>query len=210
MVGFPVVGRKGRGTLLSSSTLTHLVNFFDPNMDRLLGPIQYLMGLKSAEELKSAGFKLDIYTGGSVNSRYDNSPDGNFTATGMKSYTIDDIINTYGPRVPDASVSQKHFKAAVIALTDGSITPNYSRLVASLRWFAGGMNNNSNKSFPNAYNFAQATGGRATIEIEGLRAGGGGNSDDGGNSGGGGCNAGFGLFGLLLAGLVVMRGYRKV
>jgi hypothetical protein len=41
MVGFPVVGRKGRGTLLSSSTLTHLVNFFDPNMDRLLGPIHY-------------------------------------------------------------------------------------------------------------------------------------------------------------------------
>jgi hypothetical protein len=169
----------------------------------------YLMGLKSAQELRDVGFQLDIYTGGSVDSLWDGSPDGYFTATGKVSKTIDEIISEYGERTPDASVSQKHFKAAVIALTDGSITPNYPRLVSALRWFAGGVNDKRNTQYPNAYNFAQATGGRGTIEIEGLRAGGDGNSEGGGGGGGGGCNAGFGLFGLLLAGLV-MRGYRKV
>jgi hypothetical protein len=129
----------------------------------------YLMGFKSAQELRSTGFKLDIYTGGSVNSPYDSSPDGNFTATGKVSYTIDDIISRYGPRTPDASVSQKHFKAAVVALTDGSITPDYPKLVSALRWFAGGVDDKSNTQYPNAYNFAQATFGKGTMEIEGLR-----------------------------------------
>jgi hypothetical protein len=168
----------------------------------------YLMGLKSAQELRDADFQLDIYTGGSVDDNvYDNTRDGNFTAKyeEIVSKDIDDIIQASGGvRSPDASVSQKHFKAAVIALTDGSITPNYPRFVSALRWFAGGINDRSNTQYPNAYNFAKATGGRGTIEIEGLRAGGG-----GGGGSGGGCNAGFGLFGLLLAGLV-MCGYRKV
>jgi hypothetical protein len=130
----------------------------------------YLMGFKSAQELRDAGFRLDIYTGGNVDSLGDLARNGIFYATGVKSYTIDDIIAQYGERNP---APQRNFKAAVIALTDGSITPNYSRLVAGLRWFAGGMNDNSNKDFPDAPNFAQATSGRGTIEIEGLRAGGG-------------------------------------
>jgi hypothetical protein len=129
----------------------------------------YLMGLKTAQELRSAGFKLDIYTGGRIESLGDLDQNGYFTAAEVQSFTIDDIIARYGER----NAGQKHFRAAIIALTDGSITPNYPQLVASLRWFAGGMNDNSNKDFPNAFNFAQATGGRATIEIEGLRAGGG-------------------------------------
>jgi hypothetical protein len=160
----------------------------------------YLMGLKSAEELRANNFRLNIYTGGSVNSQWDQSPDGYFTATGMNSYSIDDIIAKYGAR----NSTPKHFKAAVIALTDGSITPNYSRLVSGLRWFASGMNDNS---YRESLNFAKATGGRASIEISGLRAGGSskpdpdpnpnpGNNDSGG---GGGCNAGAGMFAILLA-----------
>jgi hypothetical protein len=129
----------------------------------------YLMGLKSAQELRSTGFKLNIYTGGSVDTPYNYIPDGYFTATGIKSYTIDDIISRYGPRIPDVSTSQKHFKVTIVVLTDGSIPLNYSKIVSSLRWFAGDMNDKSNTQYPNAYNFAKATGGRGTIEIEGLR-----------------------------------------
>jgi hypothetical protein len=140
----------------------------------------YLMGLKSAQELRSEGFKFDIYTGGKVDTKTSgtNLQDGYFTATGKVSYTIDDIISKYGPRTPDVSTSQKHFKAAVIAVVDGSITPDYPKLVSALRWFAGGMNDKSNTQYPNAYNFAKATGGLGTIEIEGLRDGGGGNTGD--------------------------------
>jgi hypothetical protein len=59
----------------------------------------YLMGFKSAEELRSTNFQLDIYTGGSVDNTYsiNTSLDGNFTATGKVSYSIDDIISKYGP-----------------------------------------------------------------------------------------------------------------
>jgi hypothetical protein len=63
-------------------------------------------------------------------------------------------------------------------LTDGSITPDYPKLVSALRWFAGGINDKSNTQYPNAYNFAQATGGLGAIEIEGLRDNNGDNIED--------------------------------
>jgi len=195
-------GNQYRGSISpNKSGFSVVANFDVPFSDIEL----YLMGLKSAQELRSAGFKLDIYDSGDGSS----PPGGNFTSAAPRSYTIDQIIGTYGERVPDSSASQKHFKAAVIVLTDGSITPNYSRLVAALRWFAGGINDRSNTSYRDRFNFAQATGGRATIEIHGLRGGGGGGGS-GGSGGGGGCNAGgIGMIALFATFMLVLRKSRK-
>jgi len=125
----------------------------------------YLMGLKSAQELRDAGFTLDVYTGVIPDDRP--RLKGYFSATGVTSYTIDDIIALYGPRVPDASVSQKRFKALTVILTKEGAEDYSGRIVDDLKWLAG-LNSTRRTARDGYLNFPEATGGRASLEVNGL------------------------------------------
>ena len=114
----------------------------------------YLMGMKSAQELRNSGFRLDIYSGNDYNS--ETFGDGYFYSTTKTSYTIDDIIAKCGARIPDASVSQKQFKVLTVALSLDNTTQSYvSDIMQAVDWIAGSANDTS--YYPWLYNFRQAT-----------------------------------------------------
>jgi hypothetical protein len=130
----------------------------------------YLMGLKSAQELRDAKFRLDIYTGCSVeHDLHAFWSQGYFRATGITSYTIDDIIRLNGERIPHASVSQKNFKLLTVVLSPEDVSQSrYAEIIKSVLWFSGKEGDNS---YPerDAPNFIEATAGRSTIVATGLR-----------------------------------------
>ncbi len=90
-----------------------------------------------------------------------------FTASRVKTYTIEDIIAEYGPRVPDASQAQWDFHAAVILLIDEN-HPAINRVLRNLSGFASWFSYVGYGHFENYYNFYEATGGRGTITMDGL------------------------------------------
>ena len=116
----------------------------------------YLMGMKSAQELRDANFHLDIYSGNDYNFGGDFSFDnGYFYSTTKISYTIDDIIALNGERVPDFSASQKQFKVLTVALTLDTAVENYcNEIIQNINWFAGEI---GDTTYPWLYNFSQAT-----------------------------------------------------
>jgi len=127
----------------------------------------YLMGMKSAQDLRNAGFHLDIYSGNSyddVNSFYGN---GYFYSTTKTSYSIDNIISLVGARVPDASSSQKHFKILTVAISQESAgTHYYSNIITAVNWLAGPQSDQT--YYPWLYNFSQATYGAGSLETGGV------------------------------------------
>ncbi|GHT43767.1 hypothetical protein AGMMS49965_18230 [Bacteroidia bacterium] len=128
----------------------------------------YLMGLKSAKELRDANFRLDVYTGNSYESSGNFSfGKGYFYSTGITSYTIDDLITLGGVREPDAATSQKKFKVLTVILSPAETPQHYADIVKAVSWFTGGMND----SYPgwSIYNFAQATGGVGSLEAAGIK-----------------------------------------
>ena len=96
----------------------------------------------------------------------DSSGNPVFTASRVRTYTIEDIIAKHGPRVPDHFKAQKDFRAVVILLiTDAypatrEILETVSRDVS---WLSHAGTDESHR-----YNFYEATGGRATITMDGL------------------------------------------
>ena len=93
-----------------------------------------------------------------------------FTASGFEAYTIDDIIAEHGPRVPETSKAQKDFRAAVVLLvgTDYSATPAIlDRLSYDVSWQSH-PGDRDHMLLQGASNFYHATGGRATITMDGL------------------------------------------
>ena len=89
-----------------------------------------------------------------------------FTASKVKTYTIEDIIAQHGPRVPDVSQSQKDFRAAVILLVNDNrpvSRKTLERLSDDVSWLSYAGNDEAEQ-----YNFYEATGGRATIAMDSL------------------------------------------
>ena len=89
-----------------------------------------------------------------------------FTATNIKTITIEDIIAEHGERIPDWTMSQKDFQAAVVLLVDDDhpATPSQIQEVSDhVSWFSHPGNNNSS-----SYNYYEATGGRSSITMDGL------------------------------------------
>ena len=89
-----------------------------------------------------------------------------FTASRVRTYTIEDIIAEHGPRVPDHSQAQKDFRAAVILL----ISENYpavrqtlERLSDDVSWLSYAGEDDAEQ-----YNFYEATRGRGTITMGDL------------------------------------------
>ena len=96
-----------------------------------------------------------------------------FTAGQVKIYTIEDIIAEHGRRVPNASRSQKDFRAAVILLTDKTHPADpqvLKKLSDDVSWFShpGVSGTDDWYRGSDVYNFYEATGGRGTITIDGL------------------------------------------
>ena len=89
-----------------------------------------------------------------------------FSASQVRTYTIEDIIAKHGPRVPEASQAQKDYRAAVILIVDQRHLPTremLEMLSEDVSWFS-----HAGEDELNRFNFYEATGGRGTIVMDGL------------------------------------------
>ncbi len=90
-----------------------------------------------------------------------------FTASRVRTYTIEDIIAEHGPRDPDHSSAQTEFRAAAILLIDrdNPATREILETVSNnISWFSyRGMD-----EYSQTFNFYEATGGRASITMNEL------------------------------------------
>ena len=124
------------------------------------GPLDlYLAGLIPPEEVP------DFWV--AVDGEWIDATSGTFSATSIEKYTIYDIIAEYGRRDPPHSSSQREFRAAVILLVAEHDQTVDSKLLESLSadiaWFSFAGTDESDEN-----NFYEATGGRATIMMDGL------------------------------------------
>ena len=92
-----------------------------------------------------------------------------FTASEIRRYTIDDVIAEHGRRIPNASQAQREFRAAAILLID----ENHPATIGKLEFLSGEIAKYSHADFVedegyDYVNFYEATGGRATIVMDGL------------------------------------------
>ena len=145
---------------------------------RPFSPIElYLAGLISPEEVPPLWVAEDgewvLDSEGGIVRASDGYPI--FTASQTTTYTIEDIISEHGPRVPDASQSQRDFRAAVILLTDEKHPANrrvLERLSEDVSWTShAAFTGEGDDRFGNSIrktNFYESTGGRATITMDDL------------------------------------------
>ena len=96
------------------------------------------------------------------------APDGSwmFTASHIRTYTIEEIIAEHGARVPDVSQSRKDFRGAVILLVDENHPATQEALQTlseDVSWFSHPGDDETYR-----FNFYEATGGRGTITMDGL------------------------------------------
>ena len=133
------------------------------------GPIEmYLAGFIPPEEVPDLwvaedGEWLRDGDGGIV---YDDNGNPIFTASRVTTYTIEDIIAKHGPRVPGHTEAQKDFRAVVILLISEAYPATQEILDTVTRdvaWFSHAGPDESYR-----YNFYEASGGRATITMDGL------------------------------------------
>lgn len=105
-----------------------------------------------------------------------------FTASEFSTWTIDQIIERLGPRVPDTENSQKSFRIAVIVVgSNQQPVTGIDTVEASLyieqftapnsvpKWFGETLSGDEDSPI-NLINFWEATGGRATLQAGDLQA----------------------------------------
>ena len=93
---------------------------------------------------------------------------GVMTASGLKTYTIEDIIAEHGPRVPDHTQAQKDFRAAVILLVSEEfpVDPVILNVVSDEMSYLGSLSEDTDDGL--RMNFFVATGGRGAITMDDL------------------------------------------
>lgn len=126
-------------------------------------PIElYFAGLVSAEEVP------DIWV--AVDGRWVETDDDSqrFTARNVRQYTIEEVVERLGERVPGVSESPRHFRAAVILLTDKDHPATESQLQLLSEAVAIFSKPSAHESY--RYNYYEATGGRGSIAMDGLSA----------------------------------------
>jgi Leucine-rich repeat (LRR) protein len=125
-------------------------------------PIElYLAGLIPPEEVPD----LWVAEDGAWLDEYAEDGDRLFTASEIKTYSIEDIIRQHGRRVPGPSRSQRDFRAAVILLIDEEHPLHLWQLeLASRKALAP----HDGPDESDEYNFYEATGGRATLAMGDL------------------------------------------
>ncbi|MCY3764406.1 MAG: leucine-rich repeat domain-containing protein [Gemmatimonadetes bacterium] len=127
-------------------------------------PIEmYLAGFIPPEQVPDLWVAED---GEIVKSGRGGDPD-EFTASKVKTHTVEDIIAKHGRRVPDHTRSQKAFRAAVILLASEDY-PATRKFLEALSNDATLFSHAGEDQFDDWYNFYEATGGRATIAMDGL------------------------------------------
>ena len=127
-------------------------------------PIElYLAGLIPPEQVPKLWVAED---GEIVKYGLGGDPD-EFTASRVKTYSIEDIVAEHGARVPDHTQSQKAFRAAVILLVSEDY-PATRKFLEALSNDATLFSHAGEDQFDDWYNFYEATGGRATIAMDGL------------------------------------------
>ncbi|MDE2998755.1 MAG: leucine-rich repeat domain-containing protein [Gemmatimonadota bacterium] len=128
-------------------------------------PIElYLAGLIPPEQVPDLWVAAD---GEQLRNPSGRSNDSTFTASRVRTYTIEDIITEHGRRVPDHRQSQKAFRAAVILLVSEDY-PAVRQSLEALSSDATLFSHAGEDQFDDWYNFYEATGGRATIAMDGL------------------------------------------
>ncbi len=127
-------------------------------------PIElYLAGLIPPEQVPDLWVAED---GEIVNHGRGDAPD-EFTASRVKTYSIEHIVAEHGPRVPDHTQSQKAYRAAVILLVSDDY-PAVRKSLEALSSDATLFSHAGHDQIDEWYNFYEATGGRATIAMDGL------------------------------------------
>ena len=92
-----------------------------------------------------------------------------FEAPDVRTYSIDDIIERVGPRVPAMGEAQWHFRAALVLLTDDdhpATAEQLDMLSEHAAWFS--QRGSDDRSW--LHNFYEATRGRGSITFDGLSA----------------------------------------
>jgi hypothetical protein len=126
-------------------------------------PIElYLAGLIPPEEVPD----LWVAEDGAWLDEYAKDGDRLFTASAVRTYTIEDIISEHGTRLPDHSRSQREFRAAVILLIDEEHPLHLWQLELASRNVA--QFSHAGPDEFEEYNFYEATGGRATMAMGDL------------------------------------------
>lgn len=111
---------------------------------------------KDGEWLREDGEWIDDDSGNPV-----------FIASDIEIWSIERLVQEHGVRVPDFRNSQKHFRAAAILLVDDQFPVTRERL----QWLTTGVRNFSHAGSDgdaSGFNFWEATGGRATLTMDGL------------------------------------------
>ncbi len=134
------------------------------------GPIElYLAGLIPPEEVPDLWVAEDGQWLLDDNGSHVESTNGHwvFTANQIRTYAIDDIVRMHGRRVPDSSHSQRGFRAATILLVDDH-HPVTRRILDQLSDDVSWFSHTAADGDDRVYNFFEATGGRATIDMNDL------------------------------------------
>ena len=167
--GFDIVN------LVSHGDSRYSAGFFSPSdasTARKYSPIElYLAGFIPPEEVPDLwvaedGKWLSAEDGQRV--RADNG-DYMFTASKVRTYTIEDIMEEHGERNPDFSQAQRDFRTATILLIDENlpatkwVLDNLSAGITSFS-YVGTVESDDMHNV----NLYEATGGRATIAMDGL------------------------------------------
>ena len=122
----------------------------------------YLMGVIPKSEVKP----IRIFTGISA-VRDEFIKNGSFSADSLTTYTIDQIVGAplnKGEREPGVDKSQKKFRVLAIMLTTSPLTPKeWDDFTSQIKQFSF-----SGKDSSRLYNFWEATGGRASLDMGDL------------------------------------------
>ena len=89
-----------------------------------------------------------------------------FTATKVRTISIDDIIAEHGERIPDWTISQKDFQAAVVLLVDDDHPATSTKIHEMSERVS--RYSSTEDGLSDWYNYHAATGGRAFITMDGL------------------------------------------
>ncbi|MFN7974605.1 MAG: PKD domain-containing protein [Acidobacteriota bacterium] len=117
--------------------------FTSSNEETVYGEVdQYLMGLRDAATVTQPLFVLQNPSGCLYNNNpvpcptVDDIPLNGYTVTATKTpYTVADILNGYGPRIPDAATAPKAFRMAFVLVVAKGLYPPSPASLAKLDGF---------------------------------------------------------------------------
>jgi len=127
-------------------------------------PIElYLAGFVPPSEVPDLWVAHD----GAWTDETDESGNPIFTASDIETYSIEQIVSDNGVRDPDFRASQKHFRAAAILLVD-DMFPVTMEALEDLSDSVEAFSRSGSDGVDRLFNFWEATGGRATLVMDGL------------------------------------------